>query len=73
MPEPEGTELTFTMTDEEYRVLRNEDAGRCIACGAEAYGVEPDACNYPCDGCNEDQVYGIEELMLMGRIVIDVA
>jgi len=61
---------TFRMSQEEYRVTKNEDGGRCIACGAEAYGCEPDACEYPCGECNEDRVYGIEELLLMGLVLI---
>lgn len=66
----EGDRLTFCMTEEEYRVTRSEDGGLCVACGAEAFGVEPDACNYPCGECNENQVYGVEELLLMGRVEI---
>ncbi len=39
--------------------------GFCIACGAEAYGVEPDARKYQCESCDSDSVYGAEELMFM--------
>ena len=28
-----------------------ENLGFCIACGAEHYGCEPDACNYECEEC----------------------
>lgn len=38
--------------------------GFCIACGAEASGVEPDARKYQCEACGEDQVYGAEELIV---------
>lgn len=40
--------------------------GFCIACGEDAYGVEPDAREYTCEGCGESGVYGAEELLLMG-------
>ena len=39
--------------------------GFCIACGAEAYGVEPDACKYICEACEVPAVYGAEELLFM--------
>jgi len=39
--------------------------GFCIACGDEAYGVEPDARRYTCESCDEPGVYGAEELLLM--------
>lgn len=42
--------------------------GRCDACGAEAYGVEPDARRYTCEVCGEPKVYGLAELLLMGQI-----
>ena len=40
--------------------------GFCLACGTEAYGVEPDAREYPCESCGERKVYGAEELLFMG-------
>lgn len=40
-----------------------EDPGFCIACGAEAYGVEGDAREYECESCGESAVYGAEELL----------
>jgi len=39
-----------------------DDPGFCIACGAEAHGVEPDARKYLCEACGEKQVYGAAEL-----------
>jgi hypothetical protein len=41
-----------------------EDMGFCVKCGAEAYGVEPDARKYECDECGAEAVYGVEELLL---------
>jgi len=46
-------------------VESGEDMGFCLACGDEAYGVEPDARKYECASCGKDKVYGAEELLLM--------
>jgi hypothetical protein len=48
--------------------LYEGDSGRCDACGAVANGVEPDARNYVCDECGAREVYGLEELLMMGQI-----
>ena len=42
--------------------------GFCTACGAEAYGVEPDAHEYECEECGAMAVYGAGELVLMGLV-----
>ena len=44
----------------------DENLGFCMACGAQAYEVEPDAREYECETCGERKVYGAEELLLMG-------
>ena len=41
------------------------NAGFCLACGADAEGVEPDARNYTCEECGEEEVHGAEEVLLM--------
>lgn len=46
-------------------VESGEMYGFCIACGALADGVEPDARRYECDQCGERKVYGAEELLMM--------
>ena len=46
-------------------VESGEDMGFCLACGDEAYGVEPDARKYECESCGKHKVYGAEELLLM--------
>jgi len=46
-------------------VEADDNLGFCLACGAEAYGVEPDARKYECEECGERRVYGAEELLLM--------
>lgn len=38
--------------------------GFCRHCGAEAYGVEPDAHEYECGAF---EVFGAEELLIMGE------
>lgn len=38
--------------------------GVCIACGEEAYGVEPDAEEYRCEACGQMKVYGWEQVLL---------
>jgi hypothetical protein len=45
-----------------------ENPGLCLACGAEADGCEPDACEYECEGCGEAQVYAAEELLMRGVV-----
>jgi hypothetical protein len=41
----------------------DDNLGFCLACGAEAYGVEPDARRNTCEACGALQVYGAEELL----------
>ena len=43
----------------------HDGRGFCMACGAEAECVEPDARNYRCENCQEDQVFGAEEIFIM--------
>ena len=38
--------------------------GFCVACGAAAHGVEPDARGYRCESCGKRTVFGAEELLL---------
>ncbi len=54
------------MTEADYADGAGE--GRCLACGASAGFCEPDAREYECENCGEKQVYGLEELMMMGKI-----
>jgi hypothetical protein len=41
--------------------------GFCLACQQSQSGCEPDARNYECESCGERQVFGAEELILMGH------
>lgn len=42
-----------------------ESPGLCVACGAEADQVEPDAEGYTCEYCDEPKVYGAEQLLFL--------
>ena len=41
-----------------------DNPGFCLACGAEAEGVEPDAEQYACEICGEPAVYGAPEILI---------
>jgi hypothetical protein len=61
-----GKEKTVTATQEEVEEGVN---GGCLSCGEIQYGgVEPDAENYTCESCGEDAVYGLEQLLLIGKL-----
>ena len=47
-------------------VESDDNVGFCLACGAEAPGVEPDARGYECEACGANKVYGAEEVLIMG-------
>ena len=49
-------------------VERDDNDGFCLACGNEVHGVEPDARNYKCECCGANEVYGAEELLIMGGV-----
>jgi hypothetical protein len=46
-------------------VQADDNLGFCLACGAEAYEVEPDARGYKCEACGKPKVYGAQELLFM--------
>ena len=55
--------------DEVEAIINGDNSGGfCLACGAEAYGVEPDARRYSCEACGQPKVYGAEELVLRGLV-----
>ena len=56
------------LTEDAYFQLSESYGGFCVACGDEAYGVEPDARRYRCESCNERAVFGAEELLIRGLI-----
>lgn len=64
-----GTDLFIPVLDSEMEsALLDGNQGLCIACGAEANGVEPDARHYECESCGMKKVFGLEELILMGMV-----
>lgn len=63
--------MNIKMTEDEYRELVDSYGGVCIACGEFRWeGCEPDACNYECEACGENEVFGAEEALIMGNIHI---
>lgn len=66
-----ATQYRPVMTEQEY--CQADSLGFCLACGAEVYGVEPDARKYECEVCGSPKVYGIPELLLMGLVKLDMS
>ena len=62
--------IGFAMSGSEFKESRNEYQGICLSCGAMAGECEPDAREYQCEECALEEVYGTEELLLMGKILI---
>ncbi len=61
----------MTLEEAEAMMFDAEDMGLCLACGEEAYDVEPDARRYECGACGEHKVYGLPELMMMGLVGLE--
>ena len=61
----------FAMSETEFNESRAEYQGICLYCGAMAGECETDARKYQCEECALEQVYGTEELLLMGKIRIE--
>lgn len=60
----ESITIERVMEAAEASLFGTDNPGFCVACGADADGVEPDARGYECECCGERAVYGAEELML---------
>jgi hypothetical protein len=58
--------LTFDL--ETIEAAMEDYIGFCTECGAERECCEPDARNYECEECGAYEVYGAEELMIMGLV-----
>lgn len=56
---PSLDDVMKAVEDDDYR-------GFCRECGTDAYGVEPDARNYECEDCGMREVFGAEEILIMG-------
>lgn len=56
-------------SEDEYRRASEDGGGICTRCGEPADGfVEPDAEKYRCGSCQQPGVYGLEQLLLRGRL-----
>jgi hypothetical protein len=55
----------------EFEALCHGDnaTGLCIKCGNEVDGIEPDAERYRCDQCENETVFGLEQLAVRGWLV----
>lgn len=62
---PKGLTIEIIMDAAERQMVGLDNSGFCTACGAEHDNCEPDACNYECEECGEDLVFGASELLLM--------
>lgn len=50
-------------------LIADDYNGACKECGCLHFGgIEPDAENYPCEACGMMEVYGLEQLLVMGLI-----
>jgi len=58
------------MTEADYLDACDMHCGVCMTCGYNQGGCEPDARNYTCECCGETEVFGVEELMVSGRVEI---
>jgi len=61
------------MKETEYEQHRDNYDGWCTNCDTigRVGGTEPDARKYPCEGCEKNTVYGMDEAFMMGLINID--
>lgn len=70
-PKDQFEVITPAIREHEYREAREENYGWCRKCRDLSYGsVEPDAENYECEECGSQQVYGIEQGLIMGMFAI---
>ena len=58
----------YRFTLEAIMEAMEECIGFCTVCGSERECCEPDACDYPCEECGENSVYGAEELLIIGLV-----
>jgi len=66
MPKPTASEM---LTKAKGALESGQDiTGFCFECGYEQDGVEPDAEGYACEECGCPEVFGAEQIVLMGGI-----
>ena len=62
------SKVTFSLELVKECMFGTSNLGGCISCGEVQEGCEPDARNYECESCGEKQVFGMEELLMMGYV-----
>lgn len=50
----------------ERAMMTLDNPGFCLVCGEEAFSCEPDMEHGHCESCEAHQVYGAEQLLLLG-------
>ena len=55
--------MKITIEEVMAAIESGESCGFCALCGAEHWGIEPDARRYECEECGRKAVYGAEELL----------
>ena len=69
---PKFVKITISFAEMNEIVFGNNyGAGFCRSCVEEQGGCEPDARNYECECCGERQVFGAEELLMIGGLEIE--
>lgn len=59
------------MNEADYASESEDGGGFCLGCGEFCGSVEPDARRYTCEGCGEPRVYGLEELLMRGLLILE--
>ena len=57
-----------TMPESEYHEMVESNTGICTKCGATRDCCEPDAENYECEECGSCSVFGVEQLLIAGKL-----
>jgi hypothetical protein len=65
-----GRFVRVALSEAEFHYMNENSEGLCVACGSVAGGVEPDAERYECEVCGDPFVWGIPQLLIMGRVEI---
>lgn len=56
------------ISEDEFEELQESHGGICRSCSNQQFGCEPDARFYECESCGAKDVFGAEELLIMGEI-----
>lgn len=58
-------EFANSNQDKIFQLLEEDNnLGLCVVCGEESEYIEPDACNYKCNNCENFSVFGASELLM---------